>query len=127
MPPNTEGSNSRFVYRFGHCELSEVTGELKVRGVATALPPRDRAVLFLLVRRAGDFVSNEEAAEAIWGDYPARGKTVGNAIWNVRHAIGDDDHSIIKNERNRGYIIAVPIERIPVAATSVLELSVGQC
>ena len=119
------GPGNRFIYRFAHCELSEATGELRVRGELVPLPPRDRAVLFLLVRRAGEFVSNEEAAAAVWGDYPVSGKTVGNAIWNVRQAVGDEDHSIIKNERNRGYILVAPIEKTAADATPELQLIEG--
>lgn len=119
------GSESRFIYRFAHCELSEATGELRVRGELVPLPPRDRALLFYLVRRAGEFVSNEDTISAVWGDYPASGKTVGNTILKVRQAIGDDDHSIIRNERNRGYILVAPIEKTQIAETPALQLVEG--
>lgn len=125
MSPDEGTAGTRYLYRFAHCELSEATGELRVRGNTVSLPPRDRAVLFLLVRRAGEFVSTDEAAAAIWGDYPAKGKTVGNAIWNVRQAVGDDDHTIIRNERNRGYMLAAPVERTALAASPTLQLSAG--
>jgi DNA-binding SARP family transcriptional activator len=54
--------------------------------------PRHRAVLAVLLLRAGKVVSTEQLIDMVWGEDPPRAVTAAlqNAIWALRRAVGPD-------------------------------------
>jgi len=68
-----------------------VLGPLQVDGQADGLSPRDRVVLSALVVRAGDGVTSEVLADALWGDQlPASwAKVVQGCVMRLRKSLGN--------------------------------------
>ncbi len=67
-----------------------VLGPLQVDGQENGLSPRDRVVLSALVVRAGDPVSTETLADALWGDTPPATwtKVVQGSVVRLRKRLG---------------------------------------
>ena len=67
-----------------------VLGPLEVDGTRDGLAPRDRVVLSALVVRAGDPISTDALADALWGDdLPASwAKVVHGCIARLRKRLG---------------------------------------
>jgi len=67
-----------------------VLGPLQVDGLENGLSPRDRVVLSALVVRAGDPVSTEALADALWGDTPPATwtKVVQGSVVRLRKRLG---------------------------------------
>jgi two-component system response regulator TctD len=55
------------VLRFGRLVLDETTGAVDVAGTTLALTPRERAVLTMLLSRAGGVVPKDALVEAVFG------------------------------------------------------------
>ena len=67
-----------------------VLGPLQVDGLGNGLGPRDRVVLSALVLRAGDPISTEALADALWGDDPPASwaKVVQGCVVRLRKRLG---------------------------------------
>jgi WD40 repeat protein/DNA-binding SARP family transcriptional activator len=88
-----------------------VLGPLTVDGVATGLPRRDRVVLAALAVSAGDAVSAERLADALWGgDRPPASwvKVVQGCVVRLRRLLGP---AAIETTP-AGYRLAIPAETV---------------
>ena len=67
-----------------------VLGPLQVGGQPNGLSPRDRVVLSALVVRAGDPISTDSLADALWGDTPPATwtKVVQGSVMRLRKRLG---------------------------------------
>lgn len=70
-----------------------ILGSLEVVDQGVVLPlggPKNRALLALLLLHAGDVVSNDHIAEALWGVNPPRTApgSIQNSIWHLRKLLG---------------------------------------
>ena len=80
--------------------------EVSVRGVPVELPPKEFALLELLVRNAGRVLTREVLIDRIWGaDYVGDTKTLDVHIKRLRGRVEDDPHepSRIRTVRGVGY------------------------
>ena len=80
--------------------------EVSVRGVTTDLPPKEFALLELLVRNAGRVLTREVLIDRIWGaDYVGDTKTLDVHIKRLRGRIEQDPHDphLIQTVRGIGY------------------------
>ena len=120
-----DGEGGAFVFRFGNCELDESNGELRVGGTLIEIEPRQRALLLYLLRQPGKILTKEELIEKVWNGRALVETAVGTALARVRKAIGDSDGKIIRNERNKGYVLDADVERRPAQRRSTFELTAG--
>ena len=69
-----------------------VLGPLTVGGNGGGLAPRDRVVLTALALRAGEVVSAERLADALWGEQPPNSwkKVVPGCVMRLRRTLGAD-------------------------------------
>lgn len=69
-----------------------VLGPLTVGGSGGRVAPRDRVVLTALALRAGEVVSAERLADALWGDQPPSSwkKVVPGCVMRLRRTLGAD-------------------------------------
>ena len=67
-------------------------GPLAVDGGDISLGPRDRVVLTALATRAGEVVSSEQLADALWGERPPESwsKVVAGCVMRLRRALGTE-------------------------------------
>jgi adenylate cyclase len=74
-------------------------------GRAVALRPQTLSVLALLVEKSGALVSKEELVERVWPGIAVTDDSLVQCITELRRALGDDAHSIIKTAPKRGYVL----------------------
>jgi adenylate cyclase len=79
-------------------------------GDRTALRAQSLAVLKELYNRAGTLVSKEELIAKIWPGVAVTDDSLVQCIAELRRALRDDDHTIIKTLTKRGYIFELPHE-----------------
>jgi DNA-binding winged helix-turn-helix (wHTH) protein/pimeloyl-ACP methyl ester carboxylesterase len=75
------------------------------------LRPKSFDVLRYLVEHAGRLVSKEELIQAIWPDVFVTEDSVVQCIGDIRTALADDVHRIIKTVPRRGYLFAAELSR----------------
>jgi DNA-binding SARP family transcriptional activator len=75
-----------------------------------------RALLATLLWRAGQAVSVDELAAAMWGETPPPSAvvTIRNYVKRLRKALGDDEHSRIRTQPP-GYLVAVRADELDVS------------
>ena len=85
-------------------ELRTTTGE------GVDLRPRSLAVLRLLAEHAGRLVYKSEIVAEVWGDVVVTDDSLTQCIADIRKAIGDQEHRILRTVPRRGYML-VPSQR----------------
>lgn len=78
-------------------------------GMSLTLRPQTLAVLACLARRAGELVSKEELMRSVWPDVVVTDDSLVQCIAELRKALGDAAHRVIRTEPKRGYrLVAAP-------------------
>lgn len=77
-------------YRFGHCELSTDSRELRVEGAPVRVEPKVFDLLCCFVEHPGRLLSHDELIERVWGGRIVSDSAIGARISAARAAIGDD-------------------------------------
>jgi DNA-binding winged helix-turn-helix (wHTH) protein/tetratricopeptide (TPR) repeat protein len=103
-------------------ELSEPA--LSRGGKEIPLRRQSLKVLAYLAGRPGEIVTNKELIEGLWDDpRQASNNSLAQCINDIREALGDADHRIVRNVPRRGYVLAAPVSAVeampePRAASS---------
>lgn len=112
MAPAASG---RVRYRVG--DLLVDVGRQRVTGPSgdVELPKLSFDVLLALIRRAPDFVSNEELSAVVWSGVVVSPETVTKRVNLLRNALGDDPANprYVAGLRARGYRIVAPVSAVP--------------
>jgi DNA-binding winged helix-turn-helix (wHTH) protein len=74
-----------------------------------ALRPKAFDVLKYLVERAGATISKEELFEAVWDGAARTDGSVVQCIRDIREALADNDHQIVKAVPKRGYVFTADV------------------
>ncbi len=100
-----EGKND--LIHFGPFELDADEQQLRKRGVALKLQPKQFVVLQMLAQRAGEIVSRQEIQQRVWGDgtFVDFDRGINFCINQIRAALGDvaDRPRYIETIPRRGY------------------------
>lgn len=83
-------------------------GELLDSDAVIPLRPKSFDVLCHLALRQGKLVSQAELLAAVWGDLVVTDNSVRQCITDIRKALSDDDHSVLRTIPSRGYILEMP-------------------
>ena len=106
-------ANGREAYRVG--DLVVDVGLQRVTGPSgdIVLPKLSFDLLLVLLRRAPDFVSNDELSSLVWAGVVVSPETVTKRVNLLREALGDQPASprYIAGLRSRGYRIVAPVSR----------------
>jgi DNA-binding winged helix-turn-helix (wHTH) protein/Flp pilus assembly protein TadD len=117
----TAPSVSPRCYSFGEFTLDLERGALLRRGVDVELRPKSLEVLRVLVERHGRLVSKQELLDAVWGRVIVTEGSVAKCLIDVRRAIDDRSHRVIKTVPRRGYIFDAPVTSADSPAPVVQE------
>lgn len=102
-------------YRVG--DLVVDVGQQRVTGPSgdIELPKLSFDLLLALVRRAPDFVSNDEMSAVVWSGVVVSPETVTKRVNLLRSALGDDPAKprYVAGLRARGYRIVAPVSVLP--------------
>jgi adenylate cyclase len=99
------------LYRFGSFTLDLTRGCLEVAGREIELRPKCFDVLRHLLENGNRLISKEELAAAVWPQVAVSDESLARCISDVRAAIADHDHSIIKTVPRRGYLFTAGVTR----------------
>lgn len=98
------------MWRFGDCELDELSRELRLHGALVELESKPLELLIQLVERAGEVVTKEELLELVWPGTMVVDGSLATAVSKLRKAMGDEDQRIVLTVPRVGYRLAVPVQ-----------------
>lgn len=118
-PASSEKARPR-KFRFGAFSLDLSRGTLRASGRDIKLRPQTFEVLSILADRSGELVSKDELIDTVWRGTPVTDDSLTQCIVEIRKAIGDDSHTIIRTVPKRGFIFDPP------ASTSAISPGNGE-
>jgi len=104
--------------RFGSCVFDSVSRTLARDGAVVPLTPKAFALLEQLIASAPAAVSKEALYQHLWPETFVEQGNLHNLISEIRTAIGDDAHEVIRTVHRFGYAFAgnaVPLEPVRFA------------
>jgi adenylate cyclase len=101
---------TRQVIRFDGYTLDLLRGRLQNGSSDVELRPKSFEVLRYLAENAGRVVSRDELLQAIWPNVFVTDTSLTQCISEVRNAVGDSQHRVIKTVPRRGYLFVMPAE-----------------
>ena len=105
-----ETSIGGVVYRFEGFFLDGARGILRSRvGEEIRLRHKSFELLCLFVENAGQVLDRERINEAIWPDVIVNDDSITQCVRDVRRALGDESHTILKTVPRRGYVFAANV------------------
>ena len=74
-------------------------------GHKVGLRPQAAEVLKLLAARPGKLIGKDELVQAVWGNIAVTDDSLVQCITEIRKALGDDKHDIVRTLPKRGYLL----------------------
>jgi DNA-binding winged helix-turn-helix (wHTH) protein len=98
--------------RFGSFEFDTATRELRRDGTPVHLSPKSFDLLEILVERRPALVTKDELQDRLWPDTVVLEANLGNAVAEIRKALGDDPKSprFVWTVSRRGYRFSADVE-----------------
>jgi sulfatase modifying factor 1 len=90
---------------FDRFALDLTRGSLRAGEHDIELRPKAFEVLRYLAENAGRLIAKQELYQAVWPDVTVSDDSIAQCIRELRHKLGDDDHSLIKTVSRRGYLL----------------------
>jgi len=97
------------IFAFGEFTLDAARGALLHNGVEVRLRPQSFEVLRFLVENANRLVTKDEIFAAVWRDTVVTDDSLTQCLIDIRRAIGDDTHELIRTVPRRGYVFEFPV------------------
>jgi adenylate cyclase len=99
------------LYSFDSFTLDLTRGCLEVAGREVELRPKCFDILRHLVENGNRLISKEALAAAVWPQMVVSDESLARCISDVRTAIADHEHTIIKTMPRRGYLFTADVIR----------------
>ena len=99
------------LYRFDSFTLDLTRGCLEVAGREVELRPKCFDVLLHLLENDNKLISKAALAAAVWPQAAVSDELLARCISDVRAAIADHEHTIIKTVPRRGYLFTADVTR----------------
>jgi Predicted integral membrane protein len=113
-------------YFFGEFTLDVTRGCLLRGHEEIKLRPKSFQVLRYLVENHGRLISKDELIQAAWADTAVTDDSLVKCLKDIRQALDDEAHQIIKTVQRRGYIFAAEVSDNSIApATTLTEETKG--
>jgi TolB-like protein/DNA-binding winged helix-turn-helix (wHTH) protein/Tfp pilus assembly protein PilF len=113
-------------YFFGEFTLDVTLGCLLRGHEEIKLRPKSFQVLKYLVENHGRLINKDELIQAAWADTAVTDDSLVKCLKDIRQALDDEAHEIIKTVPRRGYIFAAEVSDNSVApATTLTEETKG--
>lgn len=101
----SRGNEGHGAYRFGDFVIDLDRASLSSGGREISLRPKSFAVLLHLVRNQGRVVGREELLQSVWGHTHVTEDSLTQCLIDIRRALGDEAHEIVRTLPKRGYIL----------------------
>jgi TolB-like protein/tetratricopeptide (TPR) repeat protein len=112
------------IYRFGELAVDTLRAEVRLAGKAVRLRRQSFDVLVHLLQRSHRIVSKDELLNAVWGNKVVTDGSLKHCLMEIRAAIGDREHEVIRTVARRGYILEATVTKESVAADSKMSILV---
>jgi TolB-like protein/thioredoxin-like negative regulator of GroEL len=96
------------IYRFGDTSIDTLRAEIRRAGETVPLRSKSFDVLVYLLQRPCRVLTKAELLDAVWGERIVTEGSLKHCIMEVRAAIGDNEHKLIRTVPRRGYILEAP-------------------
>ncbi|PBC00779.1 winged helix-turn-helix domain-containing protein [Mesorhizobium sp. WSM3860] len=104
------------MFHFVDFELDPQRAELRAgNGETIRLRPKSFDILLLLVTSAGRVLSKQDLIEAVWPNVHVSDDSLFQCIREIRAALGDEKHELLRLISGRGYLFDVAVSRAPVS------------
>ena len=107
---------SKRSYTFGEFTLDLTAGCLFRNGTEVKLRPKAFEALLYLVENPNRLISKEELVGAVWTDAFVTDNSLVKCLKDVRTALDDQSHIIIKTVPRRGYVFAAAVNGVGSSA-----------
>jgi adenylate cyclase len=115
---------ARRVFCFGEFTIDVVARTLHKGQDEVRLRPKSFDVLLCLVKNAGRTIAKDEIIESVWADVTVTDESLTRCISDVRAALGDDQHRLIKTISGRGYLLAATASDLPSGLSCAVQIAV---
>ena len=115
MSPDETGHQ---VYVFEGFTLNATSRSLKADNCDLELRPKSFDVLCCLVEHAGELVPKDEILRKVWSGIHVTDELLARCVSDIRRSLDDREQRIVKTVPGRGYLLAVPVSRVPDAQTA---------
>lgn len=104
-----ESTKDAGVCRFGKFILDTNRGRLLRLGEELSLRPKSMALLTFLVQNPGRLLSKNELIDVVWGDQIVSEGALAQCLLEIRTALNDHAHTLLRNVPRRGYIFEADV------------------
>jgi DNA-binding winged helix-turn-helix (wHTH) protein len=116
-----------WAYQFEGFVLDLARGELMdAAGQEVPLRPKSLSLLRLLLENFGRLVSKETIMAALWPTVFVTENNVDQCVSEIRNALGQGAHRILRTRPRRGYIVTADVTEMRSPAHPVRGMSRGQ-
>lgn len=105
---------------FGEFTLDAERGALLRGTEEVRLRPQSLDVLWYLAGNANRLVTKEELFRSVWGDTVVTDDSLTQCLVEVRRALGDESHELIRTVPRRGYVFEMPVGAAPDSPAAVV-------
>jgi len=95
-------------YTFGRFTLHLDRGVLLADSAECALRPKSFALLRFFVQNPGRLIDRDEIMEAVWPGVFVTDDSIAQCIGDIRRALGDRDHGLLRTLPRRGFLFTPP-------------------
>lgn len=101
--------------RFGAFVLDQARAELRRDGLPVPLRPKTFELLRCLALAPGTLRTKQELYDAVWPNVVVGDDSLSQAVHELRVALGDEDHRLVRTVARRGYRLEADVETLPHA------------
>jgi TolB-like protein/DNA-binding winged helix-turn-helix (wHTH) protein len=114
MSNNSDNSQaSHLAYFFGDFCLDTRRGALCRDRELVPLRPKSYSVLVHLLRHHGELVTRTDLLDTVWHNATVSDDSITQCIVDIRKAIEDTDHTMLRTIPRRGFVFEAPVEERP--------------
>jgi DNA-binding winged helix-turn-helix (wHTH) protein/tetratricopeptide (TPR) repeat protein len=108
-------SRQKTIVDIGRARFDVAARRLTLGGAAIALDHRPTELLILLLGRIGQTVPKNEILDRLWPDRAVTEASLTKCVRQLRLALGDDDHALVRTVHGQGFRIeaSYPVEAPP--------------
>jgi DNA-binding winged helix-turn-helix (wHTH) protein/Flp pilus assembly protein TadD len=107
--PSADDIEAPSIYAFAGFTLDVVQGRLERAGQAIHLRPKSFLVLQYLLEHPHRLISKEDLLAAVWPSAVVTDGALTQVLIDLRRALGDDAHTLIKTVPRRGYLFEADV------------------
>ena len=107
------GQASHLAYFFGDFCLDTRRGALCRDRELVPLRPKSYSVLVHLLQHHGELVTRTDLLDTVWHNAAVSDDSITQCIVDIRKAIEDTDHTMLRTIPRRGFVFEAPVEERP--------------